>query len=90
MNGVATLRQHLHLELALHLSDSQILIQSIHASQQQEFGDGTAQEQLRHAGKPAFPIGFRFGQVDSPNVARLGGASGGYVVVVAGDVGGRG
>lgn len=46
MDCVATLGQDLHLELPLHLANSQIFIQSINTSQEQQFRNRTTKKEI--------------------------------------------
>lgn len=56
------------LELALHLSDSKVLVHSVRARQQQLLGHANIQEALGETLEPSFPVGFSGEQVSAPHI----------------------
>ena len=59
LNHMANVIHHNHLELALHVSNSQLFVQSIISCQEELLGDLKFQEALSQAGEPLCPVLFR-------------------------------
>lgn len=61
----------LQLELALHLSDQQWLIQVICFCQDKHPGNGQGEEEIREAGEPVVPVGLRTQKVSDHHKAAI-------------------